>query len=408
MKDDIEYRKKRLVDLKKETDELKKEIAEYDALIGDSNESPDVSEKPKMSYGDLLKKAASLEKRLNGKVVLLDKMKGRFIDRIPLKKGDALGTFTTTDGKNLADVVVTEVDAPNVVVVHSKGTSRLGADDFPDSISASWNKRPELETLESLEQVYSHRPGNVLKSAAFAGRRKELAKERAEMRSSSRPVAQAETSGSSTNVRAEREAEMNQRVAAIVEFNRDIDAQLTRKEAELTSKKAALASLEMQFMKDTMEYDIVRIRRGRGASQKEAERRLAIVTNYEKSKEELSSSISDLEREIFTLVSKRKFNPNMSGSGGLTYDQLKKRAAELRDEIKSMNKDLDALYDELYSLQDVREESLREYDNSTIKPDRQAYERKMNKMDTQIIQKMIEINKLVKEIDELRITIPRL
>lgn len=402
--EDVKYRKERIQKLMDENSDLEKEIAELDQRIaGAGGESGEVV----LSYGDVLRKALAFEKELEDKSHLLAVMKSRFIDKIPLKKGDDLGNITNSKGTSYQKVIVSEISDGNIVFVHSGGISQISPAELPASKTVGWNIRPVTADLSGIVgEVTGKRPSSVLKSAAYADRRKELAKQRAQRVVSTQSVKSgAGASGAVNSIRSERELERAKMDQEIAIHNKGIERQYVANLAKIDAQQEQLAKIKIDFMKETMAYDAMRIKRGRGAQEKERERRHEIVKKYEEEKHQLTESIYQLETGNLTLLSKRKRTSTLP-SNRLSLKERKKRSDVIRAQAKAMEKELKLSYDEQFKLEDERLEELHIYDNAKIKPDRKNFERKIAKLNDSIIELMTKNAAEEKKIRELRNTIP--
>ncbi|MDF1751346.1 MAG: hypothetical protein P1U89_01085 [Verrucomicrobiales bacterium] len=416
----IDYRKKRIVKLQSEIEELESEISGYDKTLssvetdnsdesGDDNEDASESSGQPETYSATLKRALSLEFQLIGQSAILERMKSSFIERLPFKKGESLGEFTDVHGTKYKNAVVSDVNSSGVSIIHSNGIAKLNSSDFPEGFRENLNRRPVTEDVSELvETTIKQRPSSVMKSATFSKRRSEVAKERAaRLAAAPQRSNQTDLASSGSSDPSDWELERQAKAAEITAHNQNITDTIARLESRRSKFESELAQVEAKFQKDTMEYDSKRIVKSASALRKEQQRRTDIVVDYEDDKVRLTEAISDLDREIIklTLQKKREMTstaPKMSG------DEKVKKAAELRAQIGEMEKKLRETVDLLAKMEDERAETARVFHRAKIKSDRGKFEDSMERYNSEIVRLTALTEAMKAKIREVQNSIPHL
>lgn len=382
LKKNLEYQTGRIEKLQEQNDELLAELNELKKQLGEEvdatpepapveEEPADESKAP--TYHELLTRAAGLQNELEGKLAVLAKFQFSFLEKLPFRKGETLGTFTDAKGEKYEGAIVSKVDGSGVTITHSQGVSRLTGKDFPEGFREGFIMRPEGEDLGSLlAETLEQRPASVYKSVVFEGIRDREARREAAAIASIKPV--------DASVIVDREQERKNELIKLDEsiraHNLAVDEKIKAVQAKLTATRKSLNSLETSFRQASAAFRPV-------ASGKEAKEREQFINQYYDQQAKLNRQISDIEREIRALEREKKTTifhrsdqPEMS---------LKERQ-QLQTDIREMRSKLEETKQLLLSKQEARNEAYRQYEEKTIKGDRKLFEEKMQRVDAEIEQ----------------------
>jgi len=401
------YQEKRIQQLEDENERLKAEIAELETQV------QGLSDGSIISYTDLAKKALELEADLTRKSAVLERMKKTFFETLPFQKGQKLETFTTIKGLTIKEPTVTEVGAEGVVLSHSAGIARLRGIDFPAGLFPGIVLRPVSEDISQIsESTINQRPMSLLKSATFAKTRSEMARARtAELQSRNaltpKTTSAGSIAGSVQKERLDRDAERTQKLNEAIAQNKVIESELNTLYPKIENLHAALFQLELNFMKDTMAYDSMKIGRSVDAILKERERRTEIVNQYEIQRAKLETTIAEAEKQVLDLMTRHNGDLD-EGKSRLSADERNKKISEIRNAVKQLESELSSMNTQLNKNQDERINTLDTYGNAAIKGDRKTFELKIQAYNSEIIRLYNAINSHEKRIRDLQNSIPNL
>jgi hypothetical protein len=403
----VAYQEKRVQQLTEENQKLEKEISDLEVQV------KGLSDGSIVSFADLAQKTIELEADLIGKSAILERMKKSFFEKFPFQKGQNLGSFTTTKGVEIKDATVTDVGPDGVALMQVSGLARLRGIDFPAEMFPGIVACPVSDDISQIaDATIKQRPINLLKSAAFAKTRAEMARQRtARLQSEAATSPKSTQAGSSiTSVlkeRSEREAERALSQSEAIARNQVIKKDLNILHNKIETLHAELVNLEFSFMKDTMAYEAMKIAQSVSARKKEYERREGIIEQYDTQNATLRTTISELEKKEQELMS--EYNSGLEeGQNSLSPAERKQKISEIRNQVKVIQTELRSMNAELDKTQSERSNELNNYDSTLIKGDRKAYELKMQKFDSEIIRLFKAIRLGEKKIRDLENSIPYL
>ena len=303
LKKNLDYQTGRVEKLQEQNDELLAELNELKKQLGEEVEAtPEpatIEEEPAEeskapTYHELLTRAAGLQNELEGKLAVLAKFQSSFLEKLPFRKGETLGTFTDAKDVKYEDAIVSKVDGSGVTITHSQGISRLTAKDFPEGFREGFLLRPEGEDLgELLAETLEKRPDSVYKSVVFEDIRDR--ERRREAIAAIKPV----DSSVIVDREQERKNELIKLDQSIRAHNLAVDEKIKAVQAKLATTRNSLNTLETNFRRASSAFKPV-------ASGKEAKEREQFINQYYDQQAKLNREISDIEREIRALEREKK------------------------------------------------------------------------------------------------------